>query len=246
MGFTAQIDQNAAKAAEEAASGGNGTFLPLPKGKYQATVFQVKGVERFGGTGGNADKQVVRIGFKIIDESPNGKGRVFFERIPLFTRYAPSEKSPEGAVARSYFDFWERAMGVPREQVIAGTLPDNIGGKRLTITLGAPIPPDSYNTHGSNEIAFYDKEGDLAATPTAPVNVPWLDANGKLVQFAGSTAPAAGSQAALAAAVPPANLWGQEAPAAPAAPAAQSANPWGQPAAADPLLAQAAANGQAL
>ena len=45
MGFTAEIDNKAEEAAKE--SEGNGTFPPLPAGKYQVTIVKVKGVTDF-------------------------------------------------------------------------------------------------------------------------------------------------------------------------------------------------------
>jgi hypothetical protein len=226
MGFKAEIDANAAEAAEQAANGGDGSFKPLPQGKYQATVSD------FGGDGANAHKKVLNVGFRIVDESPTGRGRVFFARVPLFSRYAPNAKHPEGAVARAFWDFWEKAMGVDRAHILAGgELPENIGGRPLTITLGSPIPPDRYNPLGSNEVDYYDAPGSLEATPAGPVNVPWLDAHGNLDPTFGGGSPAAAAQAAPAAS---ANPW--QTPAAPAfpgqvvpgtQPAAQPTSPWG-------------------
>lgn len=231
MGFVAEIDNKAEEAAKEAESGG-GTFPPLPAGKYQVTIAKVKGVSNFGGTGGNKDKKVVNIGFQIVPESPTGKGRFLWDRVPLFSRFAPSDKYPDGAPAKSFWDFWEKAIGVPREDILAGKpLPDNIGGRRLTVTLSAPIPPDSYNPLGSNEVSFYDKEGDVSQTPTGPVNVPWLDENGNLRPEFGQAA-----TAATVASTPTVDPYAAAAQAAPAA-AAPVNDPWA-PSASDVAYAQ--------
>lgn len=234
MGFTAEIDQNAAKAAEE--SEGNGTFPPLPAGKYQVTIAKVKGVSDFGGQGGNKNKKVVNLGFQIVPESPTGKGRWVWDRVPLFSRYAPSDKYPDGAPAKAYFDFWEKFIGLDREVVLSGNLPDNIGGKRGTITLSAPIPPDQYNPLGSNEVSFYDKAGDVSTTPTGPVSAPWLDENGNLRPEFGQAATAATVASTPAGGGDPYAAAAQAAPAA----AAPANDPWA-PSAADVAYSQTAA-----
>lgn len=183
-GFAIEVDQNAAAAAQEAAEqqkGGDG-FPPLPGGKYQAYVEKFLKVEDFAKSGPNAGKKVARFQIKIRDDSPNGAKRVYFLRVPLFTRYAPSEKNPQGAPATMFWDFFEKVAGASREQLLAGQTPgpNEIGGKPLTITLSAPIKPDSYNPKGSNEITYVDAPGDIAATPTNKVFVPWLDDNGNV------------------------------------------------------------------
>lgn len=192
MGFVAEIDSKAEEAAK--ASEGDGTYAPLPAGKYQVTIAKVKGVESFAKQGVNANKRVVNIGFQIVPESPTGKGRYLWDRVPLFSRFGPSDKHPDGAPAKAYFDFWEKFIGLDRETVLSGQLPDNIGGRRGTITISAPIPPDEYNPLGSNEVSFYDKEGDVAVTPvrTPGVSVaPWLDENDNLRPEFGQAATAA-------------------------------------------------------
>lgn len=241
-GFVAEIDPRAAEAAEEAAKGGSGGFPPLPAGAYQAYVAKVVGTEKFGGSGGNANKQVVRIQVQIVDESPTGRKRSFFVRVPLFTRFAPTEKNPQGAPARGFWDFWEKAMGWSRDLLITGQLPgpSDIGGKPLTIKLGAPKEPDAFNPLGYNEVDFFDAPGDINATPQTPVRVPWLDDHGNLV--AGYVPKAAGARAAAPApaapSAPPA--WGGGAPAQ-AAPPAPQAPAYAQPPAAPQQAPQAPA-----
>ena len=183
VAFTAEIDADAAGAAAEAKSTGGAGFPPLLAGKYQATVVKVEGVADFGGKGANSKKKVVRLQLRVLDESPNGAKRTFFARIPLFTRYAPNEDHPKGASAKAFWDFWGKAIGWSDERLVVGDMPgpEDIQGKRITITLSAPISPDSYNPLGYNEVSFYDVAGDLAATPQGKVNVPWLDASGAVI-----------------------------------------------------------------
>jgi hypothetical protein len=234
MSYSAEIDPAAQEALDEAKAGGNGSFPPLPGGKYQAVVMEVQGVAEFGGKTGNAKKKVLKVKVQIVADSPLGKNRVYFERVPLFTRYAPTDKNPNGATARGFWDFFGKAIGWPDEKLLANDLPtlQDIQGKRITVTLSAPIPPDNYNALGSNEVAFWDKEGALTSTPTGPVKAAWLDANGELKAdgVAPATpraqtpppapqAPPAAPQAPSVPSVPAPAYNAPEAPAAPAAPA---------------------------
>lgn len=234
-GFLAEIDANAAAAADEAAAQGSGGFPPLPAGRYQMDVIKVEGVEKFGGQGGNANKSVVKVRLQVPADSPNGAKRVYFARIPLFTRFAPNEKNPQGATASAFWGFWGKALGWPQEKLILGDMPGipETQGKRITVTLSAPIPPDDYNPLGSNEASFFDAAAaDFAAVPIGKANVKWLDEKGNLIAGAvpakagapgvPSAAPAAppvwnGAPAAATAPAPPA--YGAPAAAAPAPPA---------------------------
>jgi hypothetical protein len=216
--FQASVDPNAQAALDEARSGGDGKFPPLPRGEYRATVVPIKKdgsvrVEpgKYAKTGPNAGKDVVRVAVKINDDSPTGKGRIFFIRVPLFSRFAPNEKNPQGAPARMYFDFWG-ALGVSDEALTSGNLgigPDQMMGKGINIVLGDPQVPDSYNPLGFNEVAFVNKPGP-ANTPTRQPGVPvaaWLDADDNLIESA---------------------IPGQQ----PDAPAAPPVDPWSKPQAA--------------
>lgn len=245
-GFVAEIDNDAAAAADEAAAGGNGGFPPLPAGKYQATVVKIKGVADFGGNGGNAKKKVLEIQLRILDNSPNGAKRVFFDRIPLFTRYAPNEKNPQGATARTFWDFFGKAIGWSRDLLLSNQLPgvNDIQGKQVTVTLSAPKAPDGYNPLGFNEVSFYDAAGDLSSTPLGRAVAPWLDEAGNLI--GGTPAPAAPQQQAAAAqSAPPA--WSGAQATEQSAPPAWTPNPQGvayAQQATDPALAAAAAAGK--
>lgn len=244
-GFTAQVDQNAAEAREEA-QGGGGSFPPLPKGKYQAVLVPLDNEKNFEvvdfapNNPAYAGKKALRLKVRIVDDSPTGAKRTLYSRIPLFTRYAPSQKNPAGASARSYFSFWEKSIGVPTEQVLKGILPgpEALLGKRISITLGDPKAPDKWNELGSNEIDYWDAAGSVASTPTGAPNAPWLDEHGNLrSDWVSSTTTASAPATAPSA---PADVW-----ATPSAPAEQQApaDPWGVVPAEDPVLAAAAAQG---
>jgi hypothetical protein len=206
MGFVAEIDQETAQAGALPAAG-SGDFPPLTQGKYQARVTKVEGVADFGGTGDNSKKKVVKIRVDILEDSPNGAKRVYFPRIPLFTKFA------SGKDATAFGGFWRDAIGWPQEKLLAGDMPgpEDILGKQITITLSAPKAPDDYNPLGYNEVSFFSAAGDINATPTAPVKAAWLTAEGKLNPD--WAPPVAGAPAAQQApATPPA--WGAPAPAA--------------------------------
>ena len=213
MGFIAEIDAETAAGKPLESGSGGGDFPPLTKGKYQMTVRKVVKRDVFGGTGPNGQKPVLKLEVQIVEDSPTGKNRVYFPRVPLFTKFAPNEKHPTGAANLAFTGFWRDAMEWPEEKLRAGELPDEnyILGRQFTGVLGAPKPPDQWNPLGSNEIDFYEKAGDVNATPTAPPRVPWLTAEGKLVE--GYVAPVAGQAPAPQAYTPP------PAPGAPAAPA---------------------------
>lgn len=191
--FQADVDQNAAEAFKES-QGGSGKFPPLPKGEYRGTIVPLKKdgarveVTDFGGTGANSKKKVLRVAVRINDDSPTGKGRIYFARVPMFSRFAPTEKNPQGAPARNYFGFFG-ALGVSEEALTSGNLgigPDQILGKPINFTLGEPQVPDQYNELGYNEIGFFNKPGP-ANTPLRQPGVPvapWLDADDNLVQGA--------------------------------------------------------------
>lgn len=192
--FTADVDPNAGEAFKES-QGGSGKFPPLPKGEYRGTIVPLKSdgskrveVTDFGGTGANSKKKVLRVAVKIAADSPTGAGRTYFARVPMFSRFAPTEKNPQGAPARNYFGFFG-ALGVSEEALTSGNLgigPDQILGKPINFTLGEPQVPDNYNPLGYNEIGFFNKPGP-ANTPLRQPGVPvapWLDADDNLIEGA--------------------------------------------------------------
>lgn len=255
-GFIAEVDPNVQAAREEAAAGGNGTYPPIPAGRYQVQIVPLNPAKNlpmelvdFGGSGPNSQKKMVRVAVKVVDHSPTGKGRWFAGRVPLFSRFAPKDGAPVGKPARAYFDFWEKVVGLPAEVVMSGNLgvgPEHILGKYATVTLSVKQPRDAkdaeHNPLGTNEIEFWDAPlalGDTTGTPALAPGVPvapWLDGKGNLIPgfvFDYLKAPGAPAQGGAPAAQPPAQLWGAPAAQAPAAPVAQApaAAPVAQPAA---------------
>lgn len=194
MSFQVQIDPNAHEAMAEAdAIGGGGKFPPGPRGEYQATIVPLKKddpnkrveVVDFANRGDNAGKKALRVAFQIVPESPTLSKRWLSARIPLFMRFAPTQKNPKGAPAKAYFDFW-KALGVSEEALLAGNLPDVnfMMGKRIGLVLSDPIEPDAYNPLGQNEIAFFNKPGDISSTPRridGQSVAPWLTPTDELI-----------------------------------------------------------------
>jgi len=240
MGFTAEIDAETASGKPLESGSGTGDYPPLIKGKYQMTVIEVLEQQKWGGQGDNANKPVLKVKLQIVDDSPNGRRRTFYHRLPLFTKFA------SGKANLQFTGFWRDAIGWDEAKLRAGDLPgeSDILGKQFTGVLGAPQPPNQWNPLGFNEVEFFEKAGDVNATPTAKPTVPWLDVNGNLV--AGYVSPVAGQPAPAQSYTPPpapgAVAPAYVPPAAPAAyvpPAAPGGDPWA-PAVADVAYAQQA------
>lgn len=238
--FQVEVDNRAAEALVEAQSGG-GKFPPGLKGEYQAHVVPLKKdgdrvqVQNFGGSGANAKKKVLRVAARVIDESPALAKRQFFLRVPLFTRYAPTERNPQGAPARMYFDFW-RALGVADDDLVAGRLPDvdYIMGRRIALVLSEPLEPNEWNPLGYNEVSFVNKAGNVSTTPVRKPGesvAPWLTPDDDIIEGYEFQTPAAqalyGGEWAqpAAAAQQAAPSWGQ----APAEGGTVTPGPWAQP-----------------
>ncbi|QIK61783.1 hypothetical protein G7068_00085 [Leucobacter viscericola] len=72
---------------------------------------------------------------RVIDGAPVGAGRILFAMVPLFQRWAPTQKNPAGAVASDFFNFF-LAVGATKEAVTTGKglpLLEELGGTRLGI-----------------------------------------------------------------------------------------------------------------
>lgn len=226
MSFNAQIEGDYIASSEAVAErSGGGSFVPQLQGRYQAVVKENKGVEDFAKSGPNAGKQAVRLRVDILPDSPTGAKRVYFVKIPLFNKFAPTEKNPEGADAWMFTNFFERVMGVSREDIKAGKpLPSNVEGKRLTIILSKPKAPDQWNELGSNDVSDVDApDADFSKTPIRRPGVavaPWLTPDDQLIPDHPSLGAAPATQRQMGQGVPQV-AWGK--PAIPdAAPAASS------------------------
>lgn len=142
----AEVDAKADELVKEA-----GSFGILPAGSYEATVKAAE-VVAFAKQGKYADKKALNVQLQILAGSPTGSGRVFFARVPLFQRFLPTQKNPQGAIASLYFNFF-LALGVSKEDVAQGKLPtlEELGGKRVGFSL-AVKEPDDYHDSKFNEV----------------------------------------------------------------------------------------------
>lgn len=161
----------------------SGSFEALPTGDYEVTVKDAK-VQPYSKKPEWAGKQALNVQLRVIDGAPVGKGRVFFFNVPLFQSHPKfkTEKNPSGA-ARTYFDFFN-AIGVAKENVDAGNLPDirDFLGKRLSAHLIVK-PADQWHDADYNEVRWVNEsKGAPAGTaiaqddpwaPSAPADDPW-------------------------------------------------------------------------
>lgn len=157
------------------------SFAVIPQDNYEFTVSRVE-EQGFPGKGANAGKPTLNVQLRRIEDDKPGAKRVFFKRIPLFGRWAPSAKYPDGYPALGDFIEFAEALGVPKETAKKGLLP-----LELHEILGKPISgylklnePDQYNDGEWNEV------GRLKASTRASassVDVP-ADVWGSLVPAA--------------------------------------------------------------
>lgn len=143
----AEVDSRADDLVRQASSYGL-----LPAGRYQATIKAAE-VVPFAKSGRYEGKNALSVQLRIIDGSPVGAGRVFFVRVPLFQRFLPTDKNPQGAIASLYFNFF-LALGVSKEDVAKGKLPslEELGGKRVGFQMKVQ-EPDQWHDDKWNEVA---------------------------------------------------------------------------------------------
>lgn len=136
----------------EASSGG---FAPLAAGDYNVTIFDVEDAT-YGPKSANAGRPSLRVQLRV-SEGQEGTNRRLFETIPLFARWAPTAKNPDGSDAFTFFDFFAAVRGespkdfrksfndlVDAGENPASLLPANseLLGKPLTVVL--KVENDTY------------------------------------------------------------------------------------------------------
>ena len=178
-----KTDAAAEDLLNEAQSGGN--FKPLSKGWYEATVKAVEIVD-FAKSGkyNEGGFKALNVQLRVIEGSPEGAKRVFFARVPLFQRYLPTQKNPQGAVASMYFDFF-LALGFSKEDVAGGKVSldqASLGGKRIGMFLDVR-EPDEWHSEAYNEVGRVREARALEGV-----------AKGGTSPFASAFAPATGSE----------------------------------------------------
>lgn len=178
-----KTDAAAEELLEESQKGGS--FELLPKGWYEGTVKKVEVVD-FSSKDDSPYKQqgykALNVQLRIVDSSEVGAGRVFFLRVPLFQRYLPSVKNPQGAVAQTYFDFF-LAMGFTKDQVAKADVKIDqaaLGGKPLGFSL-VVREADEWNSEPRNEVSYVRESREPAKAsavgnafaPQAGAESPW-------------------------------------------------------------------------
>lgn len=93
-------------------SDGGDSFAPIPEGEYLASVFDVKNIE-YARQGVNAGRPGINVQFRLVDGRPHANRRVF-DRVPMFTTFAPKEAGEKGKNAFRFFQFWAAVLGEKR------------------------------------------------------------------------------------------------------------------------------------
>ena len=147
------------------AEAGSSNFPLLPKGWYEVTFVEGEIVDfTKNAESPNYGKKALNARFRIVENAPEGAKRVFFGRIPLFQRYAPNQKNPNGAVANDYFNFFLGA-GQTEEAVKSGKVDMPAGGTRIAIRLGQE---KHYKTGElENQVAGFRAPRDVAPGKTS-------------------------------------------------------------------------------
>lgn len=124
---------------KEVVESSNSAFNPLPAGKYDVTIFSIKAGE-FGApkspkAGDNEGKPFWNVQYRV-ENSEDYTNRRLFQTVGLFPRWAPTEKSPDGAANFTLVQFL-KAVGVDVEE--GGVkIPEveKLLGKEVTVTVG--------------------------------------------------------------------------------------------------------------
>lgn len=177
MSLTAQVSAGYEEAVKQAAAAN----AALPAGEYNVTLATGE-VKPFAKDNANyANKNALNITLRIADGQ--FAGRTLRGRIPLFDRWNPSAKYPDGYPIREYGQFF-KAVGASQEQINSGNLPplDVILGKPLSVRVKYITPEEQperaeYNTNEDgievpwNEISRYAAGTGAAPAATVPAEV---------------------------------------------------------------------------
>ena len=107
-------DYEAVKA--EAAKGGSNT--PLPVGNYNVTLYEAS-VEPFSKNADSPYAKFAALAITLQVADGGSKGRRIWDRVGLFPKFAPTQKNPQGAVNRSFFNFFQKSLGLSDEALQA-------------------------------------------------------------------------------------------------------------------------------
>lgn len=156
MSLDAEVQSGAVKAAKESNL--------IPKGNYDVTIREAE-VKVYGKDSSVAGKRYINLQLRVVDDSPTAKGRIAFQKVPLFSNWNPTTKYPDG-FPTNYADFF-LALGVPEDVVEAGKgLPglSDIKGKRLSVYVTVK-PADDFNDSDYNEVSRFSTP--KTGTPSA-------------------------------------------------------------------------------
>jgi len=143
---------------ENVSTESNTGFAPLPAGKYEATVFDVKD-GTYGEKSANSGRPNLKVQFRISD-GQKGANRRVFETVPLFSEWA------SGSDAFGFFRFFAAVQGKSesefRKEVAANpkkvSLPDNKQLLGKAVTLDITVDNDDY---AYNKYVADNPDGDL-------------------------------------------------------------------------------------
>jgi hypothetical protein len=164
MAFKTYASQDEVEESVKAAN----SFAAIPQDTYEFTIVKVD-EQGFPGKGANAGKPTLNVQLRRIEDDKPGAKRVFFKRIPLFGRWAPSAKYPDGYPALGDFIEFAVALGVPKEVAQKGELPlelHEILGKPITAYLKLN-EPDQYNDGEWNEVGRLKASTHVATSSTS-------------------------------------------------------------------------------
>ena len=220
MSLVATTTAGAAESCKKAQAENN--FAAIPTGNYEVTVAKGEVIE-FAKQGKYVGMKALNVQLRVIESSAVGAKRVFFLKVPLFDKFLPTAKNPDGAPNFTYFSFFG-SVGATDDQLESGQLPS------LKDILGKPLVAKiNYFPIGSKDQEFHTNKDTGEDEAWNEVSSVWLSTGAsaegarevKGDPWASSTPAAA--PAAPAAAAPAIDPWAPQAPAPVAAAAPEPA-----------------------
>lgn len=145
-----------------AAANEGGVFKPLPAGWYDVTLKDVKPAKFSDKSAKYAGKDKLRIQFRVATEG-DYFGRVVFGDVPLFPKWSPTEKNPDG-YPTNFIPFFT-ALGYDIEKGFEfdslADLANEILGEDLQIRLSVSKDEYAYNKAVKDHVANGGLESDL-------------------------------------------------------------------------------------
>lgn len=125
-------------------------FNALPAGSYAVTVQSAEVGEYK--KGGNADRPLVKVQFKVLDGQV-GANRRIFQQVGIFEKWAPTAKNPDGSDNFTFFGFFAAVTGKTEKEFRAWfdetddafqelPSPSELEGRKVVLRL--KVVPDAY------------------------------------------------------------------------------------------------------